>query len=190
MTTNTRVPYILLGFAALLFLGQGCVPEQQISELPAAPAEPSAPDQETQIPKVEPGDSEAPSPSEPPQTLPEEASAQEQSSYEDFSEDAFEQALAAGRPVYLYFYANWCPFCREQDPRNQEVIPKHPGGILGLRIHILDNETGALEERYADRYNVTYQHTAIYFKDGQEAFRRIGTQSNEQLNADLNSISQ
>jgi hypothetical protein len=54
----------------------------------------------------------------------------------------------------------------------------------------LDSETGELEKRYAERYHVTYQHTAIYFRDGQELFRRIGTQSNAQMNADLDRISE
>lgn len=190
---QTRLPYYLLAFAAVLFLGQGCVP-RPAPEAPLPPLPGDVPAPTSEEPRLEPNDVPPPATDEP-RELPSSSDNDSfgitiQSSYEDFTEAKFQEALAQGRPIYLFFYANWCPTCKEQDPRNQRVVPEHPGGILGLRIHTLDNEAGDVEKRYADQYNVFVQHTGIFFKDGKEVFRRIGTQSDAALRTDLDAISQ
>ncbi len=189
MKTKTHTPHFLIAFAAVLFLGQGCVRPAIQETAPLPPAPPEQPATPSEQPINEPGDTPPPL-EQPPKELPSSNDSVEASSYEDFSEEKFQQALQEGKPVYLYFFASWCPTCREQNPRNEQIVPNHPGGIVGFRAHTLDNQTSDVEKRYASEYNVFLQHTAIYFKDGQEAFRRIGTQSNAQLQNDLTVISQ
>ena len=183
MKTKSRAPYFLIVFATVLFLGQGCVPQSASIPAPVNETSPEEMKQEPGAAVAPSGDSQAEEPTN-------NGTSEQTSSYQAFDEERFKAALSAGHPVYLYFYASWCPTCREQEPRNERVIPNHPGGVQGFRIHTLDSETGPLEKRYAEEYNIFTQHTAIYFRDGEEVFRRIGTQSEAQLDADLNAISQ
>ena len=109
--------------------------------------------------------------------------------YEPFTLSKYQAALAAHEPIFLYFYANWCPFCREQDPRNVEVLKDFSGRVHGFRVNYNDSDTDADEKALANTFRVTYQHTGVFFdQNGQEIKRTIGTQSNEQLQADLKLI--
>lgn len=82
--------------------------------------------------------------------------------YEDYTAEAYNKALEENRIVFLYFTANWCPTCREQEPVNKLVFEKLDGvGVVGLRVHILDSETTDETERLAKKFDVTYQHTYV-----------------------------
>ncbi|GEM_PF-1245755 len=109
--------------------------------------------------------------------------------YESFSTIKYQAALAAHEPIFLYFYANWCPTCREQEPRNVEVFKSFSGHVHGFRVHTLDNEVSSDDKAMAQQFNIYVQHTAIFMdKNGKEIKRTIGTQSNEQLETSLKLI--
>ncbi|MBL7036597.1 cupredoxin domain-containing protein [Candidatus Microgenomates bacterium] len=82
--------------------------------------------------------------------------------YEDYTAEAYDEALKEGRVVFLYFTANWCPICREQEPINREVFENlSKVGVVGLRVHILDSETTDETESLAKKFDVNYQHTYV-----------------------------
>lgn len=98
------------------------------------------------------------------------------STYQPFTKAAYDAAKASGNPIFLFFYANWCPTCREQDPRLQRVLPTHMGGVVGFRVNFNDTETDADEKALAKEFGVTYQHTGFFIaKDGSVKQKTIGS---------------
>lgn len=105
----------------------------------------------------------------------------DRSTFVPFTKTAYDEARAAGKPIFLFFYANWCPTCREQEPRLQRVVPTHMGGVAGFRVNYNDNETDADEKALAAQFGVTYQHTGFFIgADGQVKKKTIGTFSDAQ----------
>jgi thiol:disulfide interchange protein len=164
--------HLFTGLTILTLLGQGCPVVQTVAEPPVQPATPIAPT----------ADTSAPDTVTPPETQP--------SVYEPFTLAAFNDARAAGEPIYLFFYANWCPFCKEQEPRNQIVFRDFTGGTVhGFRVDYNDPNTDADEKALAEQFRVSYQHTAVYLNaDGKEVKRVLGKQTNEALANDLKII--
>jgi len=171
------MPKLLLSFStlliAILFLAAGCKPilnqnQDQLTDDTAAPTVASDQPNPTEVTK--PGSEKHPI-------------------YEDFTQAKFEAALAAGEPIYLWFWATWCPTCRAQAPINEHVFNSYNGFVHVFRVNILDNNVDADEDALAKTYNVARQHTSILIdKNGTEAKRTIGTRSNTQLINDLESI--
>lgn len=85
------------------------------------------------------------------------------SNYKLYSKDTYEQALKDKKVVMLFFTANWCPICREQEPVNMQVLEslKSDSQIIAFRVHILDNETTKETEELAKKYDVPYQHDFV-----------------------------
>jgi len=89
-----------------------------------------------------------------------------------FSQPFYDQALASDKVVVLYFYANWCPICRGEEPLIIDGFNElDRDDIVGLRVNFNDSETDAFEKELAKKYGVTYQHTKIFLKDGREIGR-------------------
>jgi len=87
----------------------------------------------------------------------------EGSNYKLFNKIEFEKSLTEGKVIMLYFTANWCPICREQEPINVEALFEliEEPDIIAFRVHILDSETTKETETLADNYEVRYQHTTV-----------------------------
>lgn len=89
----------------------------------------------------------------------------------DFSKADFDKALASDKLVVLYFYANWCPICKAEFPKLQQVFNELTiDQIIGFRVNYNDNQTDSDEKALASQYGVAYQHTKVFIKNGQ----RIG----------------
>ncbi|MCR4264294.1 MAG: thioredoxin family protein [Candidatus Roizmanbacteria bacterium] len=94
------------------------------------------------------------------------------SRYYAFSASAFEQAMASDKIVFLEFYANWCPVCRAEQPDIVDGFNQlDRDDVVGFRANYKDDETDAAEEALAKQLGVTYQHTKVIFKNGQEVHR-------------------
>jgi thioredoxin 1 len=159
-------------FALTIFLGQGCTPILNQDEPNTNPPAPTAPSTNTESDIDTTIDDRKPI-------------------YEDFTQAKYEAAIAAGDPVYLYFFATWCPTCRAQAPINERLFNTYNGFVHAFRINILDNEVNNEEEAIAKQFNVNRQHTAVLIdKSGNEAKRTVGTRSNTQLINDLELITQ
>ncbi|KKU04224.1 MAG: Thioredoxin-like protein [Candidatus Woesebacteria bacterium GW2011_GWC2_47_16] len=112
----------------------------------------------------------------------------ESSNYRLYSPAEYEKAKAEGRVIMLYFTANWCPICREQEPVNMAALTELSGDkeIVAFRIHILDSETTPEGERLADEFAVRYQHTTIILNSaGSVTSTTTGPLTKEELKSKL-----
>lgn len=86
----------------------------------------------------------------------------------DFNQADYEAALKTNKLIVLYFYANWCPVCREEIPKLYQAFDQLPTDqVIGFRVNYNDNATDAAERELARQHGVAYQHTKIFVKNGQ-----------------------
>jgi thiol:disulfide interchange protein len=88
--------------------------------------------------------------------------------YRAYTKEEYEASLSEGKIVMLYFTANWCPVCREQEPINKETLMEFSNDpdIVAFRVHILDSEETSETTALADKYDVRYQHTWVIIGKG------------------------
>lgn len=74
---------------------------------------------------------------------------------EEWLEDAagYEQGLTRARPIMLYFYTDWCPYCRrfEKNTLGSQAVQKSLSGFTWVRVN---PEKGAREESLAQQFRV------------------------------------
>lgn len=89
--------------------------------------------------------------------------AMQASSYSPFSQAAFETAQMEGKPIFLNFYANWCPTCRAAEPGVVTAFEELSSDVstVGFRVNYNDSETDADETALAERFGITYQHSYV-----------------------------
>jgi thiol-disulfide isomerase/thioredoxin len=92
-----------------------------------------------------------------------EALASESSSmYLAFNKEDYEKALESDKYILLYFYASWCPTCKEEQP---EVIAAfnelNREDVIGFRVNYKDSDTESYEEDLAREFGISYQHTKV-----------------------------
>ena len=92
----------------------------------------------------------------------------EATKYLDFNKADYDKALKEKKKILLYFYANWCPICRIEQPQTFAAFNeiKDPD-LIGFRVNYRDSDTDADEESLAKEFGVSYQHTKVILKDGQ-----------------------
>lgn len=89
-----------------------------------------------------------------------------------FNRADFDAALADGKLVVLYFYANWCPVCRAEFPAAQAAFNQLTSDqVVGFRVNFNDSDTDDSEEAMARRFGVPYQHTKVFVKGGQQLLK-------------------
>ncbi len=89
--------------------------------------------------------------------------------------DTFEkEALAAGEPVLVDFYADWCGPCKMLAPIVEEIA-NEGGQYRVCKLNVDDAPD------IAARYGVMSIPTLIVFKDGQAAGRTVGVQSKQTI---------
>ncbi len=90
-----------------------------------------------------------------------------QAQYMVFNKSEYEKALKAKKVVFLDFYANWCPICREEDPQFKAGFNSlTTDRIVGFRVNYNDTDTDEDEKKLAQEFGVTHQNTKFIFKDG------------------------
>ena len=85
----------------------------------------------------------------------------------DFNKADYDKALASGKLVVLYFYANWCPLCKAEFPEAQTAFNTlKTDAVVGFRVNYNDSDTDANEVALARQFGVAYQHTKVFLKNG------------------------
>lgn len=89
--------------------------------------------------------------------------------------DTFEkEALAAGKPVLVDFYADWCGPCKMLAPVVEEIANESEQ----YRVCKLNGDDAP---DIAARYGVMSIPTLIVFKNGEAAGRTVGVQSKQTI---------
>jgi thioredoxin 2 len=92
------------------------------------------------------------------------------------TEDDFQQVIAgADVPVVVDFHADWCGPCKIMAPILDEFAHAHRGEVLVVK---LDTDRSP---KTAEQFGIRGIPTLIVFRGGQEAARRTGVVSREEL---------
>jgi len=97
-----------------------------------------------------------------------------------FDQKTFDTLQAAGKPVVIHVYADWCPTCRQQTPIVSELIstPQFKDFTV-LKVNF-DTQK---DVRQAVR--VAQQSTLIVYRGRNEVARTIGDTSKDSIAATL-----
>lgn len=100
-----------------------------------------------------------------------------------FERSEYEKAKAANRPIFLFFYANWCPTCARQEPINVVTFNSlTSSNVIGFRVNYNDSDTSDDEEGLAKEFGVRYQHTFFTLDSkGQQVDKFLGDTTEAQL---------
>lgn len=90
----------------------------------------------------------------------------------DFQKADFEKALKTDKLIVLYFYANWCPICKEEVPKLEAAFNElETDRVIGFRANYNDSETDSAEVDLAREHGIGYQHTKVFIKAGQRLLK-------------------
>ena len=79
----------------------------------------------------------------------------------DFTLESFDAKLVKlsdfkGTPVFIDFWAAWCPFCLEEMAEIEKINQEFKGKLVVLGIHRTETEDVARGEKFAKEIGVTY----------------------------------
>lgn len=90
----------------------------------------------------------------------------------DFKKADYDKVSASDKLVVLYFYANWCPICKEEVPKLEGAFNElQTDKVVGFRLNFNDNETDNYEKKLAEEFGVGYQHIKVFVKNGQRVLK-------------------
>ena len=100
------------------------------------------------------------------------------SRYLVYSKDVYDAASDKRR--VLYFYATWCPSCKQANEDFTANPNKIPEDVVVIRTNYNDPDTDQEEKDLAKKYGITYQHTFVQIdSQGKEITKWNGGQTDE-----------
>jgi thiol-disulfide isomerase/thioredoxin len=80
-----------------------------------------------------------------------------------FNQSDYDKAVTSNKLILLYFYANWCPTCKEELPKLESAFDAlNDPNVVGFRVSYKDSETTKDAEAIARKFGVAYQHTKVF----------------------------
>ena len=111
------------------------------------------------------------------------------SRYYRYNKEAYQAAVGEGKVVYLYFYANWCPICKEARPKILDAFNKMDfDDVIGFEVHFNDDQVTDEDKQITRNYQVPYQHTTIIAKNGKQVFKSLEELSTEKLIEEIRKV--
>lgn len=111
------------------------------------------------------------------------------------------------KPILLYFWASWCPYCKEDLSIVKDIYPKYADKVTFLAIDLDTGEDADLIRKYSERmklqgidfaqgnnqilsdYNVVYTTTKYAIgKNGEIIYKGSGVFTKEQWEVLLNGL--
>lgn len=86
-----------------------------------------------------------------------------------------DEVVHAEIPVFIEFWASWCPPCKRTDPILKKLGQKYAGEVKIGKVNVDRNP------ELSERYNVRGVPTFILFNDGEAITRDFGAKSRKQL---------
>lgn len=86
-----------------------------------------------------------------------------------FNHEGFNKALDSGNLVMVDFWAAWCGPCKMLAPTIEKLAGEYEGKAVVGKVNT-DEETDL-----AQKYGIMSIPTVIFFKDGKEIDRKVGT---------------
>lgn len=105
------------------------------------------------------------------------------SNYYQFSTTDYEAARLAKKPIFLYFYANWCPTCAAQEPIVRQLMDQISDeskldDFVAFRVNFNDSDTDKDETALSKTFGVSYQHTMFVLDENGTQIKKLLGQTN------------
>ena len=84
------------------------------------------------------------------------------------SDANYKEVLAAGKPVVLDCWAEWCGPCRMVGPIIDELADEYEGRITVGKVNVDENDA------IVGEYGIRNIPTVLFFKDGQVVDKQVG----------------
>lgn len=106
----------------------------------------------------------------------------------DFNKSDYDSALDKSKLVVLYFYANWCPICKEEFPKAEKAFDELASSeVVGFRVNFNDNDTDSTEKQLAKEFGIAYQHTKVFVKNGVRVLKSPESWEKDRYAAEISS---
>lgn len=86
----------------------------------------------------------------------------------EFNQEDYDKAVSSGKLVVVYFYANWCPICRQETANSLYPFFNElkRDNVIGFRVNFKDSDTDKDEQQLARDLNAPYQHFKVLIRNG------------------------
>ncbi len=107
--------------------------------------------------------------------------------YLDFNKADYNKALSENKTILLYFYATWCPICKEEQKKTIGAFNElNKENFIGFRVNYNDGDTDADERELAKQFGISYQHTKIIIKSGKQVLKAPDSWNKERYIEEIN----